>query len=178
MYTDDANPLARTGDDARVVDFGTFEADLTADDWIAKHRAGELGGVGPIFMPPFEVLTPANTVGLGRTNLTLVRPTVVQTDAATPHASFDRRESPNRNPAVSVHFNPGAYGVTWTGTYVFSFLVEATVRAAWSADGVRRVGHRRRTRFDPLQRTACHHGDPAQRAPDPGHVRGHRADLR
>ena len=116
------------------VDLSAFESDVTAADWLAKHRAGDFGH-GPIFWPPIEVISPARTVGRGRTNLTLIRPTIVQTDTATPFAGFDLRESPNRNPAVSVHFNPGAYGATANGTYVFTFAVDAPTRAAFTPSG-------------------------------------------
>ncbi len=128
-----------SGDDrdidlATPVDLSAFEADLTAADWIAKHRAGDLG-LGPVFWAPIEVLSPTVTVGRGRTNLTLIRPTIVQTDTTTPYAGFDLRESPNRNPAVSVHFNPAAYGATGNATYVFTFAVDAPTRAAFTPSG-------------------------------------------
>lgn len=119
---------------AGTAPFADFETDLTAEDWAAKRRAGELG-FGPIFWAPIQVLSPTVTVGLGRTNLTLIRPTIVQTDAAEPYAGFDLRESPHRNPAVSVHFNPAAYGATGPGTYVFTFAVDAPTRAAFTPSG-------------------------------------------
>jgi hypothetical protein len=118
----------------RVVEPAEFEPDLTAADWTAKFPLQDVLGT-PIHFAPYEVLTPAKTVGRGRTNLTLIRPTIVQTDATTPFASFDLRESPNRNPAVSVHFNPSAYGITWTGTYVFTFAVDAPTRAGFTPSG-------------------------------------------
>ncbi|WP_350349763.1 hypothetical protein ABIQ69_07645 [Agromyces sp. G08B096] len=111
-----------------------FEPDLSAEDWAAKFRLDDLLHV-PFHFPPFEVISAANPVGRGRTNLTLVRPLVVQTDAAEPHAAFDRRESPDRNPAVSVHFAPAAYGVTAAGTYVFTFAVDAPQRCAFRPSG-------------------------------------------
>ena len=117
-----------------VAELGEFESDLTSEDWAAKLRADDLRR-GPIFWAPIEVLSPSKTVGLGRTNLTLVRPTVVQTDTSVPFAGFDRRLSPNRNPAVSVHFNPGAYGATGPGTYVFTFAVDAPTRAHFTPSG-------------------------------------------
>ena len=98
---------------------------------MAKYRLGDLVG-GPIFRTAIETLTPTRTIGQGRTNLTLIRPTILQTDAATRHAAFDRRESPNRNPAVSVHFAPGAYGATGVGTYVFAFSVDAPTRSMFA----------------------------------------------
>ena len=125
-------PGNRTGE--RVVEAAEFEADLTAADWTAKFPLEDLTHA-PIHLAPYEVLSPVKTVGRGRTNLTLIRSTVFQTDAATPFASFDLRESPNRNPAVSVHFNASAYGITWTGTYVFTFAVDAPTRAAFTPSG-------------------------------------------
>jgi len=37
-----------------------------------------------------ETLSATKTVGRGRTNLTIIVPTIVQIDAATPRATFDR----------------------------------------------------------------------------------------
>ncbi|WP_157356749.1 hypothetical protein [Agromyces sp. NDB4Y10] len=114
--------------------FTEFESDLTAEEWLAKHRAGDLGR-GPLFWSTLEVISPTRTVGRGRTNLTLIRPTILQTDATEPYAGFDRRESPSRNPAVSVHFRPAAYGATGVGTYVFTFAVDAPARAHFRPGG-------------------------------------------
>jgi hypothetical protein len=133
MYSSDPTDGDRD-DAAESVTFAEFESDLTAEDWMTKRRAGELG-VGPIFWAPIEVLSPVKTVGKGRTNLTLIRPTILQTDATEPYAGFDRRESPNRNPAVAVHFNPGAYGATGVATYVFTFAVEAYTRCGFTPSG-------------------------------------------
>ena len=128
----ESNDLPSTRAGERVVEAAEFEADLTAADWVAKFPLDDLT---PFHFAPYEVLSPVKTVGRGRTNLTLIRSTVFQTDAATPFASFDLRESPNRNPAVSVHFNASAYGITWTGTYVFTFAVDAPTRAAFTPSG-------------------------------------------
>lgn len=133
MYSSDPTDGDRD-DAAESVTFAEFESDLTAEDWMTKRRAGELG-LGPIFWAPIEVLSPVKTVGNGRTNLTLIRPTILQTDATEPYAGFDRRESPNRNPAVAVHFNPGAYGATGVATYVFTFAVEAYTRCGFTPSG-------------------------------------------
>ena len=132
--TSESNDPTPSGLGDRVVDAADFEADLTAADWAAKFRLDDLTHT-PIHLAPFEVLTPVKTIGRGRTNLTLIRPTILQTDAATPFAAFDRRESPNRNPAVSVHFNASAYGVTSIGTYVFTFAVDAPTRAGFTPSG-------------------------------------------
>jgi hypothetical protein len=130
----ESNDLSAHRAGEHVVEAAEFEPDLTAADWTAKFPLQDVLG-SPIHLAPYEVLTPAKTVGRGRTNLTLIRPTIVQTDATTPFASFDLRESPNRNPAVSVHFNASAYGITWTGTYVFTFAVDAPTRAGFTPSG-------------------------------------------
>lgn len=132
MFSSDPE-VGDRGPDAEVR-LPEFEHDLTAEDWATKLRAGDLGH-GPIFWAPIEVLSPIKTVGRGRTNLTLIRPTILQTDTGVPYAGFDRRESTNRNPAVSVHFNPGAYGATGVGTYVFTFAVEAFGTATFAPTG-------------------------------------------
>ncbi|WP_173924171.1 hypothetical protein [Agromyces sp. Marseille-P2726] len=133
MFSADTNDGDRI-DAAESVTFADFESDLTAEDWMTKRRAGELGP-GPIFWAPIEVLSPIKTVGKGRTNLTVIAPTILQTDATEPYAGFDLRESPNRNPVVAVHFNPGAYGATGLGTYVFTFAVEAYTRCGFTPSG-------------------------------------------
>ena len=89
----------------------------------------DLGNV-ELFVFPIETLSPAKTFGRGRTNLTLIRPTIVQLDAVTPYAGFDRRESPTRNPAVSMHFEPKAYGITAVSTSVMVFAIEVFGQAA------------------------------------------------
>ncbi|MGW9629313.1 hypothetical protein ACWGST_01305 [Agromyces sp. NPDC055520] len=125
---------ARSEFDERVVELADFEPDIRLEEWAEKYRLGELV-LGPIFWAPIDVLSPVHTVGKGRTNLTLIRPTIVQTDAATPYAGFDRRESPTRNPAVSIHFEPAAYGITGAGTYVCTFSVESGGPVTLNADG-------------------------------------------
>jgi hypothetical protein len=81
--------------DKRIVDFKKFKTDLTVKDY--RKLFGPKGGViFPFFS--IETLSPTKTIGKGRTNLTIIRPTIVQTDATVPAATFDRRESPSRNP--------------------------------------------------------------------------------
>ncbi|WP_232497307.1 hypothetical protein [Agromyces humatus] len=133
MNTEKESPFGDAYDD-RIVSVGDFEPDVSVEDWVAKYRVGDLVG-GPVFWTAIEALSPIRTVGKGRTGITLIRPTILQTDAATPYAGFDRRESPTRNPAVSVHFSPGAYGATGPGTYVFTFAVEAFGTAAFAPTG-------------------------------------------
>jgi hypothetical protein len=114
----------------RKVNPDRFPSDLPLKYWKDLFLpVSALRNVG-LFIFPIETLSPAKTVGRGRTNLTLIRPTIVQLDAATPYAGFDRRESPNRNPAVSVHFEPKAYGITAVSTYVMVFSIEVFGQAA------------------------------------------------
>ncbi len=133
MLNDQESPFGEAFDQ-RSVSLTDFEPDLSAEDWATKYRVGDLTA-SPIFWAPIETLAPIRTVGKGRTNLTLIRPTILQTDAATPYAGFDRRESPTRNPAVSVHFAPAAYGITGPGTYVLTFAVDAPTRSEFRPSG-------------------------------------------
>ncbi|PWC04033.1 hypothetical protein [Agromyces badenianii] len=43
-------------------------------------------------------------------------------------------------PAVSIHFEPAAYGITGVGTYVCTFSVEAFGRATLTASGYAAAG--------------------------------------
>jgi hypothetical protein len=103
------------------VDFSKFEPDLSDKDLMALY--------GIPFPPPFfiaiETLSPAKTVGLGETNLTIIMSTIVQLDAATPYASFDLTQTPSRNPTIQMHFYPAAYGITGTGNYIMEFRIES-----------------------------------------------------
>jgi len=99
------------------IDFTKFKSDPTAAD-IVKLT---LPGVGIKVWPfvPIEVLSPIKTVGRGRTNLTLVSPTILQTDATTPYAGFGQGDG-----TVSVHFEPIAYGITSVATYIMVFSIQ------------------------------------------------------
>lgn len=111
--------------DKRKVNLDKIKLDFTQRDLKRVFDPVIDIGTVPIFSWPIETLSPAKTIGKGRTNLTLIRSTIVQVDATTPHASFDRRESPNRNPVVQMHFEPKAYGITAPSTYIMSFKIEA-----------------------------------------------------
>ena len=87
------------------------------------------------FFVPIETLGPTKTVGKGRTNLTIIRPTILQADATTPYVGFDRRESPSRNPAMQMHFEPGAYGITSAATYVMVFAIECFGQSTFNLNG-------------------------------------------
>jgi hypothetical protein len=125
-----AKPIEPEPFNKRKVNPDRFPSDLPLKYWKDLFKpVSVLSNVG-LFVFPIETLSPAKTVGRGRTNLTLIRPTIVQLDAATPYAGFDRRESPTRDPAVSVHFEPKAYGITAVSTYVMVFSIEVFGQAA------------------------------------------------
>lgn len=108
--------------DKRSLDFTKLKPDLSPLE-VAKI-VGSLPG--RVFFPftPIETLSPTKTLGKGRTNLTFVRPTIVQIDTlGTPFATFDIRAQPS--PAISAHFEPIAYGITAPSTYVFEFTLQA-----------------------------------------------------
>jgi hypothetical protein len=112
-------PTAAKNDDTDSIH---FESDLSTKDWAQKFTAGEVPR-SPLFLPPIVTLSPTNTIGLGRTNLTLIAPTIVQTDASPAYASFAEVQTSSGGPAVSVHFTPSGYGITNTASYVFSFQI-------------------------------------------------------
>src|SRR5688572_16304754 len=84
---------------------------------------------------PIERLSVTKTVGTGRTNLTFIRPTMVQVDATVPFAGFDRTQSPTRAPAMQMHSEPQAYGITGPANYAMEFTIETFGPAAFRVDG-------------------------------------------
>ncbi|GAB3396381.1 hypothetical protein GCM10027568_30360 [Humibacter soli] len=112
--------------DTHKVDFSAFASDITPDEWSKLITVRP-----PVFFPsPIDSLSVAHPIGRGRTNTTLIQATIVQTDAPTSYASFDYPMNPSRAPAVSVHFEADAYGITSTANYVFTFYLwtqESTV---------------------------------------------------
>jgi hypothetical protein len=82
-----------------------------------------------------DTLSVTKTVGKGRTNLTFVRPTVVQADAAAPFASFDRQLVSGGNPAISMHFEPKAYGITAVSSYVLVFAIRCFGSTTFNVGG-------------------------------------------
>lgn len=121
--------------DKRKVNLDKIKLDFTQRD--LKRIFDPVIDIGtlPIFSWPIETLSPVKTVGRGRTNITLIRSTIVQTDANTPYAGFDRRESPSRNPVAQVHFEPKAYGITAPSTYIMSFRIEAVGACTFNLAG-------------------------------------------
>jgi hypothetical protein len=106
--------------DKRVVDYAKLKVDISAAD-IVKLIGPQTGIV--VSNAPIETLSPTKTLGKGRTNLTFVRPTIVQIDTTTPFATFDVRAQ--SSPAISMHFEPIAYGITSVATYLMEFTVQA-----------------------------------------------------
>lgn len=122
--------------DKRRINLSQFKPDLSAKD--LKALFGLVGGTLVFPQLPFlpiETLSVTKTVGRGRTNLTLVRPTTVQTDALVPRAFFDRRTTPSRNPAIQMHFLPGAYGITSVASYIMEFTIETFDQANFRLAG-------------------------------------------
>jgi hypothetical protein len=115
------------------VDLSRFKPELSAKD-LQKL----LGGIGPIVTFPFlpiETLSVTKTIGRGRTNLTIIVPTIVQVDAATPSASFNRQSTPSRNPTIQMHFEPSAYGITSVATYIMEFAIEVFGQSTFNLVG-------------------------------------------
>lgn len=117
---------APTEFDHTVADLSTFGDDIDLRALAIDATAAEFRLPPPFWFRTIETLTPAKTVGLGRTNVTLIMATIVQTDAATPYAGFDRQSTPTRNPVAQVHFLPSAYGAVGPATYVVTFSIETS----------------------------------------------------
>jgi hypothetical protein len=111
--------------ESNKVDSAKFKTQLSASD-LAKLTIG-------IKVWPFgsiEMLSPTKTIGRGRTNLTLVSPTILQTDATTPYAGFGTGDG-----TVSVHFEPIAYGITSVATYIMTFNIQTFGSATFYLGG-------------------------------------------
>lgn len=119
--------------DKRSVNLKKFKPDLTAKDF--KALFSPAGGIITFPFFPIETLTCTKTIGLGRTNLTIIVPTIVQIDQATPRASFDRRATPSRNPIIQMHFEPSAYGITSVATYIMEFTIQAFGQSTFNLTG-------------------------------------------
>ena len=121
--------------DSRRIDLARFKSDLDPAVLAALgirlsdrlHLPGLFGSL--------ETLTPTRTLGRGRTNLTLIEPTIVQVDAAVPHAGFDLEASPRRRPVVQMHFEAAPYGMSSPATYLMLFMVDVVGQATFAIDG-------------------------------------------
>ena len=119
--------------DKKVINFTKFKPELTEKK--LKDLLGDLSGPIVRYFAPIETLSCTKTIGLGRTNLTIIVPTIVQTDAASPRASFDRRSTPLRNPIIQMHFEPIAYGITGNATYLMTFAIEVFGQSTFNLQG-------------------------------------------
>ena len=107
------------------VDLAKFKPDLTTDDLKRALTPIRLRDLSVFIFPTIDVISPTKTTGLGRTNLTLVRPVILQTDASPAFASFDAAlGTPQQRPTVSVHFEPVKYGLTGSVTFIMGFSIE------------------------------------------------------
>jgi hypothetical protein len=115
------------------VDFSKFKMEPSASD-IAKLAAAGGTKVWPVH--PIEVLSPAKTVGLGRTTLSLSKVNGFTTNATTPFAEF--RDDPPFGGSfyIWLQFEPSAYGITSVATYVITFNLEASGNAAFEVFGL------------------------------------------
>jgi hypothetical protein len=108
------------------IDLTKFKPDLTPNDLKNALTPVRLANVTVFTFPTIDFISPTKTIGLGRTNLTLVRPVILQTDASPAFASFDAAlGTPQQRPTVSVHFEPKAYGLTGNATFILGFSLEA-----------------------------------------------------
>ena len=101
--------------DDNKIDNSKFKPELSALDIIKLTQTS--GGIIVFPFGPIETLSPIKPVGKGRTNTTLINAAIDQTDAVTPYAAF------GAGGVVSNHFEPVAYGITTTATYVVEFDV-------------------------------------------------------
>lgn len=125
--------------DRRKVDFTKFKPEppprKLAESFVPAGRAA----LFPVLFLTIETLSVTKTVGSGRTNLTFIMPTIVQADAATPYAGFNRTVTPSRNPIIQMHFQPSGYGITAVSNYVMSFAIESFGQSRFNLTGY--AGH-------------------------------------
>ncbi len=121
----------------KVVDVTRFKPDLSP-----KRLAALFGfpkGLELSFLT-IDTLGVTKTVGKGRTNLTFIRPVIVQADAATPFANFDRQVSPSGNPAISMHFEPKSYGITAVTSFLMVFAIQCFGSTTFNVGGFAGTG--------------------------------------
>lgn len=117
--------------DKRKINLGKFKPDLSPQD--LKKLLGPGGIVISPFLP-IETLSATKTIGRGRTNLTIIVPTIVQIDAVVPSATFNK-QSQARNPVIQMHFEPIAYGITSVATYIMEFAIQAFGQSTFNLSG-------------------------------------------
>ena len=118
--------------DKRRIDPTKFKRDLSPQD--LKKLVAPAGTVVIFPFLAIETLSVTKTIGRGRTNLTIIVPTIVQVDATTPRASFNK-QSQSRNPVIQMHFEPSAYGITGVGTYIMEFTIEVFGQSTFNLSG-------------------------------------------
>lgn len=122
--------------DVRDIDLADFDHDITIQGWAERYRVGDIN-LGPVFWAPIATVSPPRLSGVAGTATNVIQPSVVITDTTgTPYASFDMRDTPARQPGVSVHFLPSSYGITTPATYVFSFFIESSASITLQVSGL------------------------------------------
>lgn len=122
----------------KIVNFSKFTPDILEKD---LHKLfPSIGNIQFYPFAPIDVLSCTKTKGSGRTNITIIMPTIVQVDAATPYAGFDRRLTPSRNPLIQIHFDPAAYGITYNATYIIEFTIDAADGSTFNLTGYSLAG--------------------------------------
>ena len=125
------------GYNKKNIDPTKFKPDISVKDFIEVFKPGGIRPFPTLFFP-IETLSPIKTIGLGRTNLTIIMSTIVQTDPAPgilPFANFDRQATPVRNPVIQMHFKPSAYGITGPSTYFMMFALDVVGQSTFQAGG-------------------------------------------
>lgn len=84
-----------------------------------------------VFTRTLDTLSPVHTVGMGRTNLTIIAPTIVQLDTPVPFAGFDLVAG-RRAGAVAMHVDPAAYGHQPGESYEVAFVVQTDGACSFS----------------------------------------------
>jgi len=119
--------------DRRSVDLSKFKSDLSLQDLQQMVSTG-IGDHIIFPFAPIETLTCTKTIGLARTNLTFIAPTIVQIDTPSPFASFDVRAQ-SRHPAIQMHFQPSGYGITSPATYIMEFNIQVFGQSTFNLAG-------------------------------------------
>ncbi len=124
--------------DKRIVNFNKFKPDISEKDF--QKILLPINDI--VFWPfsPIDTLSCTRTLGKGRTNITIINPTIVQVDANTPYAGFDKRVTQSSNPLIQIHFDPVAYGITHNATYVIEFVIETFGQSTFELNGFSLAG--------------------------------------
>jgi hypothetical protein len=122
--------------DKRKIDFTKFQPDMLLKDLtpVLKPVSRNFPISVAIQIGQIETLSPAKTIGAGRTNLTIKVPTLVQVDTGTPYVSFDLSTT-SGDPTISMHFEPQAYGITTVSTFMMNFLIDAAAPCTFLLSG-------------------------------------------